>query len=509
MKWHLISSTTAALLVLVSVPLFACAIVGYLYDEPQTAYFGMLASAALVFGSALFLLSQLTKRERSVIGVREGFFIVTFSYLLLGLLGSLPFMVGPNPVATHVADAVFESFSGWTTTGSTVLIGLDDAPRSILFYRSIIQWIGGMGIIVLAVAILPTLGIGGMQLFRAEAPGTIDDASLEPRIAYAAKSLWLLYLCFTTLCGFAYYFGGMSAFDAICHALTTIAIGGFSTHDASIGFFESSTIESIAMVFMILAGVNFALHLRAFQFRESTRRGPKQRRHYLELLKTDIQTLVKSYTNDSEIRLYSLIIVLVGVFTSFWLLSSNNSEVFAVGDTIFQSVSFATTTGYTTTDVNSWPILCPVLLILASFVGGCTGSTAGGIKVYRILVVMQQGVREVRRIILPDGIFQVKLGNRVIPDRIIEAVWGFVFMYVASFCILLIVVLMISGLDLVSAFSAVAACLNNLGPGIGEVAHNYSSLNDGTKYVLVIAMLLGRLEIFTVLVLLAPRYWTH
>ena len=509
MKWYLVGSTTAVLCLLFSVPLLVCATVGYLYNEELSLYFLSLAIITGFLGGLFFLLSQLLKRERTVIGVREGFFIVTFSYVLLGLMGSIPFTMGSEPTTNNLADAVFESFSAWTTTGSTVLVGLDELPRSILFYRSILQWIGGMGIIVLAVAILPTLGIGGMQLFRAESPGTIDDTSLEPRITKAAKSLWVLYFCLTIACGAAYFLGGMSLFDAVCHALTTIAIGGFSTHDASIGYFNSTPIESIAMVFMVIAGMNFALHFRAFRFRESTRRGSKNRRDVLDRLRSDLGTIVRSYTNDSEVRLYLLLLVFVGFLVSIWLLSSGYGGVFSLKDAVFQTVSFITTTGYTTTNVDSWPVLCPVLLILASFAGGCTGSTAGGMKIYRVLIVMQQGIREVRRIILPDGIFEVKLGDRVIPDRIIEAVWGFVFMYVACFVVLLVLVLMLSGLDLISAFSAVAACLNNLGPGIGEVANNFGGLNAPTKSVLVIAMLLGRLEIFTVLVLLAPRYWTH
>lgn len=509
MKWHLIESTTAALLVMVSAPFLLCAVVGFIYDEPHQLYFLGLAIGAAFLGSCFFILSRYSSRQRGDIGVREGFFIVTFTYVILGLLGSIPFLVGPNPIVPSFADALFESFSGWTTTGSTVLVNLDEIPRSILFFRALIQWIGGMGIIVLAVAILPTLGIGGMQLFRAEAPGTIDETSLEPRIREAAKSLWVLYFSLTIACAMAYWFAGMSVYDAICHAMTTIAIGGFSTHDASIGFFDSASIELVATVFMILAGINFALHLRAFRFRETTRKSIRQRLNILNRLRTDLRTLINTYINNSELQLYLLILVFVSILVCFWMILDQDWKLLGLRDALFHAISFATTTGYTTSSMDTWPVVCPVILILASFIGGCTGSTAGGIKVYRIRVVMQQSIREVRRIILPGGVFQVNLGSQIVPDRIIEAVWGFVFMYVACFCFLLITVLMVSDLDLISAFSAVAAGLNNLGPGIGQVGAHFGDLNSATKIVLTAAMLLGRLEIFTVLVLLAPRYWTH
>ncbi len=482
MNYAAIGSVFAVLVMIIGGPLLASAAVGFLYGEEVASVFAGIGLLFVLIGGGVHLL--LTRFDRTV-RVREGFLITTLTYFVLGLLCTLPFMVSSVNVTQSFTDAAFESFSGLTTTGATVLTGLEELPRTFLFYRASLQWIGGMGIIVLAVAILPMLGIGGMQLFRAEAPGTITDTSLKPRIAEAAKSLWLLYLMLTLACALAYWVAGMSFFDAVCHSFTTVAIGGFSNYDASIGHFDEPMIETVAIMFMLLAGLNFSLHYRAI------------------IVKTDI----REYFRDPEARTYAIFIVAVTLLVMLRLAMAEEMAGSAFRDALFQAVSFATTTGYTTTAVDNWPLLCPVLLVLASFVGGCVGSTAGGIKIYRVLVVMQQGVREVRRLILPDGVFTVKLGSEVVADRVIEAVWGFVTMYGLLFLFLLTCVLMVSDLDIKSAFSAVAACLNNLGPGLGEVANHYASLNAPTKWLLILAMVLGRLEIFTLLVLLAPRYW--
>ena len=482
MNYAAVGSVLAVLVMILGGPMLASAIVGFLYDEEAAQIFAGLGLLLILIGGLVHLI--LARFDRTI-RVREGFFITTLTYFVLGLLCALPFMFSSVVVAPSFTDAAFESFSGLTTTGATVLTGLEALPRSFLFYRASLQWIGGMGIIVLAVAILPMLGIGGMQLFRAEAPGTITDTSLKPRIAEAAKSLWILYLALTVACALSYWIAGMSFFDAICHSFTTVAIGGFSNYDASIGHFDEPMIETVAILFMLMAGLNFSLHYRAI------------------LVKTDI----REYFRDPEARAYALFLVAVTALVTSRLAMAGNMTEGGFRDALFQAISFATTTGYTTTSVDTWPLLCPVVLVLASFVGGCVGSTAGGVKIYRVLVVMQQGVREIRRLILPDGVFTVKLGADVVDDRVIEAVWGFVTMYGLLFVFFLTCVLMVSDLDIKSAFSAVAACLNNLGPGLGEVAHHYASLNAPTKWLLILAMVLGRLEIFTLLVLLAPRYW--
>jgi trk system potassium uptake protein TrkH len=374
--------------------------------------------------------------------------------------------------------------SALTTTGATVFTGLDDLPKSVLFYRQLLQWLGGMGIIVLAVAILPMLGIGGMQLYRAESPGPVKDNKLTPRITETAKALWYLYLGLTISCAVAYYLAGMSPFDAICHSFSTVAIGGFSTHDASIGYFQSPAIESVAIVFMIISGINFGLH-----FMVLNRRNPVL------------------YLKDMEVRAYLFVLAVVAVVVCSVLFSNPQASEAPFRQGLFQAVSIATTTGYTTTDFSLWPSAAPVMLLLAAFAGGCAGSTAGGIKIIRVLLIYLQGAREIKRLIHPNGVFGIKLGDQKVPDRVIQAVWGFFSMYVIVFLSILMVLMLMSELDFLTAFSAVGATLNNLGPGLGEVAKNYSTLPASDKWLLIFVMLLGRLEIFTLLVLLTPSFW--
>jgi trk system potassium uptake protein TrkH len=341
-----------------------------------------------------------------------------------------------------------------------------------------------MGIIVLAVAILPMLGIGGMQLYRAESPGPVKDNKLTPRITETAKALWYLYLGITLACALSYWAAGMSVFDAICHSFSTVAIGGFSTHDASLGYFDNPAVEMVAIVFMIFAGINFGLHFMVFN-----RRNPAL------------------YLQDRELRAYVFVLAAVIVVVCSVLLRYPTASDAPIREGVFQAVSMATTTGYATTSFNLWPSAAPVLLMFAAFAGGCAGSTAGGIKIIRVLLIYLQGAREIRRLIHPNGVFTVKLGRQKVPDRVIEAVWGFFSVYVISFLTLVTGVMYFSELDFLTAFSAVGACLNNLGPGLGDVAANYASLSAGVKWTLIFAMLLGRLEIFTLLVLFTPAFW--
>lgn len=495
------------LMMLFSIVLFVSAGVAYIYEENTARFFVTCGVCFLLGGSVYFPL----KRYQSELRNREGFLITSACYVGLGLLGALPFWLTPDSTLSFT-NAAFESFSGLTTTGATVMTGLDEMPRSILFYRQLLQWLGGMGIIVLALAILPLLGVGGMQLYRAEAPGTITDDSFKPRIAETAKTLWFIYIGLTAVAALSYWIAGMSIFDAICHSFSTIAIGGFSTHDASIGYFQNPVIETIAIVFMLIAGINFALHYKALRSMWSRPKFPvTEIKRVSKTLKYHLSSpwrFLSHYTTNHEVRLY-LGIVAVLVLLIFVRISLEPESTTSFGQVIFQSVSFATTTGFAVTDVESWPMFCSVLLVWAAFAGGCVGSTAGGIKIYRLLVLARQGVREIRRLIYPDGVFLVKLGKNVIPDRVLEAVWGFFAVYVALFLLLLTLVLAASDLDIRSAFSAVAACLNNLGPGLGEVSTNYQELNDPVKWILIAAMLLGRLEVFTLLVLLSPHYWRN
>jgi trk system potassium uptake protein TrkH len=342
-----------------------------------------------------------------------------------------------------------------------------------------------MGIIVLAVAVLPMLGIGGMQLYRAETPGPMKDNKLTPRITETAKALWYIYLALTISCALAYWVAGMDVFDAISHSFSTVAIGGFSTHDLSIGYFQSTAIEMVAVVFMLLAGVNFSLHFVAWR---------------------SVNPL--TYFRDSEFRAYIAVLVLAATVTVSYLYLSGTFEHFgdALHHGIFQVVSIGTTAGFTTAEYFHWPGFLPVMLLFISFIGGCAGSTGGGMKVIRFLLLFKQGIREISRLVHPNAQIPVKVGNKAMPERVVEAVWGFFATYIGCFTLMMLA-LLATGLDQVTAFSAVAACLNNLGPGLGEVGFHYSGINDAAKWILCLAMLLGRLEIFTLLVLLSPAFW--
>ena len=455
-------------------------LVSLLYREAELTSFFFAWLITFVTGFSLWLL---THRSRQEMRTRDGFLVVTLFWTVLSIFGSLPFLFSPD-ASLSVTDAVFESFSGLTTTGATVITGLDLLPKSILFYRQQLQWLGGMGIVALAVAVLPMLGIGGMQLYRAESPGPVKNDNLVPRLAETAKALWYIYLGLTVICALAYWAAGMSLFDAICHSFSTIAIGGFSTHDASLGYFDSATINMIAVLFMFLAGINFALHFTAWQHRN-----------------------VEHYLKDPETKFYSAIMFFLALFTVSVLYMT---ETYAAEDALvhglFQSVSIMSTTGFTTADFSAWPYALPYLLIYASIVGACAGSTGGGMKVIRILLIFKQGIREIQRLIHPNAIISVKLGRNLVPDRVIEAVWGFFAVYVLVYLVLLIMLLAM-GMDVITAFSAVGACLNNLGPGLAGVAASYADIADPAKWVLSLAMLLGRLEIFTLLVLFMPMFW--
>ena len=424
------------------------------------------------------------KNHRKELKIKDGFLVVVMFWITLGLSGAIPFFLTPVP-AMSFTDAVFESISGLTTTGATVLTHLDNLPPSVLFYRQFLQWLGGMGIVVLAVAILPLLGVGGMQLYRAETPGPMKDAKLTPRITETAKGLWYIYVSLTISCAIAFYLAGMTWFDAISHSFSTVSIGGFSTHDSNMGFFNSATIEMIAVFFMLIGGMNFALHFLAWRHLSL--------RHYL---------------TDSELRTYLLILAMIAFVTTSYLYVTHTFEDpwTAIHQGIFQAVSIGTTTGFTTTDYHLWPGFLPILLLMTSYIGGCAGSTGGGIKVMRIMLLIKQGYREILHLIHPHAVYAIKINNKALPAKVIGAVWGFFALYVFCFSVIHLS-LMATGIDVVTAFSAVTACLNNLGPGLGAVGSGYGDINAPAKWLLALAMLLGRLEIFTLLVILTPAFW--
>ena len=479
MHLPVILRVTGILLALFSLALLVPVIVAMIYGEDTIETFVTAFAITALSGLALWI----PNRGGQDLRAGDGFMITALFYVGLGLFGALPIYLAES-TALSFTDAAFESLSGLTTTGATVISGLDGLPKSILFYRQLLQWYGGMGIIVLAIAILPMLGIGGMQLYRAESPGPVKDTKLTPRIAETAKALWYLYLGLTVACALSYWLAGMDVFDAICHSFSTVAIGGFSTHDASIGHFDSAAIESVAIVFMVISGINFALHFMVWN-----RRNP--------LL----------YARDMEVRMYLLALAVVAVVICAILIHNPGSDPSPIRHGLFQAVSITTTTGYTTRDFAHWPSVAPILLLFAAFAGGCAGSTAGGIKMIRVLLIFRQCMREIRRLIHPNGVFPLKLGNRKVPDRVVDAVWSFFSAYVIIFLTMVCLVLAITELDFKTAFSAVAACLNNLGPGLGEVASTYHSLPDPVTWLLMFAMLLGRLEIFTLIVLFTPAFW--
>jgi trk system potassium uptake protein TrkH len=453
--------------------------VSLFYSDGTATLFLMSAAILLLLGALIYFPVRNVSRE---LRLRDGFLIVVGSWLTLVLVGALPFVLSQQ---LSYIDAVFESMSGLTTTGATIVTNIDALPRAVLYYRQQLQWLGGMGIIVLAVAILPMLRIGGMQLYRAETPGPMKDTKLTPRITETAKALWLIYLGITVTCVFAYWLAGMKLFDAVGHAFSTVAIGGFSTHNDSLAFWNNSTIEVIAIVFMAVAGINFALHFTAWR-----------------------RASAQPYFMDPELKVYASLLFAFAIIASLALYFTGTyetiSESFRYG--IFQVVSAMTTTGFTTAPFHTWTGFVPVLLILIAFIGGCAGSTAGGMKVIRIMLLYRQSIREIQRLIHPHAIIPVKIGGQKTSDTIISAVWGFFFLYIANFAVMTIL-LTATGLDAETAYSTVAACITNMGPALGKAGPNYADLNDVAKIILSVAMLLGRLEIYTLLVLLSPAFW--
>ncbi|UJF19314.1 TrkH family potassium uptake protein [Vibrio sp. SS-MA-C1-2] len=471
------------LLALFSVTMLAPALVAFIYRDGAGLPFVYTFFLLLLCGGILWLPNRHHKKE---LKAKDGFLVVVLFWTVIGSAGSLPFFLSESPDIS-LTDSFFESFSGLTTTGATVLTGLDHLPKAILFYRQLLQWFGGMGIIVLAVAILPVLGIGGMQLYRAEIPGPVKDNKVTPRIAETAKALWYIYLALTIACAGAFWFAGMTPFDAISHSFSTIAIGGFSTHDASMGYFNSPTINMITVVFLLISSCNFTLHFAAF-----THRGIN----------------LRYYWRDPELRVFFVFQIVLFLITFLMLLKHNSysSEWMTIDQALFQTVSISTTAGFTTTSFSDWPLFLPVLLVFSSFIGGCAGSTGGGMKVIRIYLLFLQGARELKRLIHPRAIYTIKIGDKPLSQRVVDAVWGFFSAYALVFVICMLA-LVATGIDELTAFSAVVATLNNLGPGLGGVAVHFGEVNDSAKWILVIAMLFGRLEIFTLLVLFTPTFW--
>ena len=482
MQFAMALKIIGVLLILFSTAMLPPLFLSLITQDGIESAFAMGLAATLFAGVALWLPTRNLSRD---LNIRDGFMVTALFWVVLGLFGAIPLWLVSDLGLTPIA-AIFESISGLTTTGATVITGLDGLPQSLLFYRQLLQWLGGIGIIVLAVAVLPMLGIGGMQLYRAESAGPSKDRKLTPRITSTAKALFGIYLLLTVACAASYFAAGMSTFDAICHAFSTVAIGGFSTHDASLGHYEQNRVLLVSSVFMLLSAINFGLHFIALQRRN-----------------------VRVYAQDSETAFFITVIASATVVVCCLLLTT---ETLGLEDSVihglFQTISIATTTGFTTQDFSVWPLFLPILLLILSFMGGCVGSTGGGMKAMRILLIFRQGVRELRQLLHPNAVIPLKLDARRVQTEVISAVWSFFAVYM--FCFVLIwLALLATNLDFISAFSAVVATMNNLGPGLGEVADHYGVVSEAGKLVLCLAMLMGRLEVFTLLVLLTPAFWRH
>ena len=480
MKYRLISKILGTGLILFSAIQLFPIIISLIYNEQN--YLSFIESSLITFASGLFLYGVNYSKDYEDLKIRDGFLLIVLLWFIFSIFASIPFVLKTNPLT--IVNAYFEAVSGLTTTGATIFVNLDNELKSILFYRALLQWVGGLGIVVLALALFPILGIGGMQLYRGEASNPVNNNKLRPKMAETAKSLWFIYLFLTILCFFCYRFSGMTNFDAVTHAFTTIAIGGFSNYDNSFAYFSNNFIYLFASVFMFLSAISFSLHFVAFN-------------------KIDIT----GYFKDKELRFYTTIIFVSFILIFLVLQSTNASGSF---DTlilsVFQTISFATTTGFVSTDQSSLPLFIPYLLIALAGMGACAGSTGGGLKAIRVYILFRQAKNELKKLIHPSSVIPLKIGDNVIDKEISDSVWGFVSVYLFAlfFGILLILA---TGINIETAFSTIFSCLNNLGPALGDATENYASLNDASKIILSFTMILGRLEIYTLLVLFTTFFW--
>ena len=399
MRFPYTTKILGTLLMLFSVAQVIPGFLAYFFEEKEFVYnFIFTGFITFLIGCFLFFLAS---DKNGDLRTKDGFIITIFFWTVLGFFGSIPFYLA-NLEGVSYIDSLFESISGLTTTGATVLVGLDEMPRSLLFYRQLLQWLGGMGIIVLAVAVLPLLGVGGMQLYKAETPGPLKDSKLTPRITETAKALWFVYVTMTVACSILYKYFGMNWFDAVSHAFSTISIGGFSTHDQNFAFFDNSALRWTAIVFMVISGVNFALHYLAWTKRR-----------------------VFHYFYDSEVKLYLSLLATTALITYLTLYYSGNIYGDMVVDSAFQAVSIGTTTGFLTSNYSNWPLFVPIMLLIAAFIGACAGSTGGGIKVIRALILIRQGSSEITKLIHPNAVVTIKFGKKSLDPRVSESVWGF------------------------------------------------------------------------------------
>jgi trk system potassium uptake protein TrkH len=471
-----------SMLMLFSVTYVLPIITSVIYADGLLVDFVVAALICLGLGGLLW---AATRRNRRELRSRDGFLLVSLGWALMSAIATVPLLIALPGLS--FTDAFFETMSGLSTTGATVLVGLDDLPPSINLWRHALCWYGGMGIIVLVVAILPLLGVGGMQLYKAETPGPVKNEKLTPRITQTAKALWFVYFLITIACILSLRVAGMDWFDAVCHAFAAMALGGFSTHDASVGYFDSVQIEFVLIVFMLIAAMNFGRHFIAWQ-----------------------QKSLRTYATDAEAKAMLAIIGLSTLGVALYIWHDGVYPTFAASlrHVAFNLVSIATDCGFVSQDYAVWPVFAPMWILMLSCYCANTGSTGGGIKMFRTLVLFRQASRELMLLVHPQAVRPVKIGGQVVQNQIVFAVLAFVVLYFGT-VVVLTFSLLASGLDFVSAFSAIIACINNAGPGLGVVgpASNFQGLTNFQTWVCSLAMLLGRLEIFSFLVLFTPVYW--
>jgi trk system potassium uptake protein len=475
---HVLGTMMALFAITFLMPLVSALI----YQDGTFDDFAIAAGINVVVGLAI---AAATRRHKRELKARDGFLLVTLAWVLLSLSAAVPLMIALPGIS--FTDAYFEAASGLTTTGATVLTGLDTLPPSINLWRHALHWFGGIGIIVLAVAVLPLLGVGGMALYRAEAPGSVKDEKLTPRITETAKALWLTYMGLTAVAVVALRFAGMGWFDALCHGFSVVALGGFSTRDASIGAFDSAAIEIVLIVLMLVATLNFSRHFMALRGRT-----------------------LAPYRNDSEAK---VIFLLVGgsvlAIAALLTVRSTYPDFFgALRASAFNVVSVATTTGFSSDDYGLWPIFAPMWMIFLSCIICSTGSTGGGIKMFRTLLLARQAQREMKLLVHPSAVIPIRIGGHIVQDRIAYSVLAFIFLYFQTIAVLTFAMLL-TGMPLVTAFTSVVASVNNLGPALGPTgpAGNYQVLTDTQTWICTVGMILGRLEIFSVLILFTAAFW--
>jgi len=432
-------------------------------------------------GGTLWFCFRMHQQE---LKIRDGFLIVVIFWFSLSVIASLPFLFAMNQ-PQNITNALFEAVSGMTTSGASIIQHIDSLPRALLYYRQQLQFIGGIGIVVLAVAIAPILGVGGMQLYRAETPGPMKDAKLTPRITQTAKALWSIYVLLTLLCALSYWLCGMNWFDALGESFGTVSTGGFSMHSTSFAYYHNDTIQLVASLFMLLGGTNFALHFIAFQKRS-----------------------LKGYCHDEEFRCYLGILIFTSCIIAYTLIKHQafHIDFHTIITSVFTVISFATTTGFELDPVASWPTFVPLLIVILMMIGGSAASTSGGIKVLRALLIYKQSRRELKRLLHPQAIIPIKLGQQSLSEAVLQSMWGYISVFIAMY-LLFMLIFMALGHDLPSSFAAITAGLTNSGSGLGNLSITFQTLDLPSKWLLIFTMLIGRLEIFSILILFTRQFW--